>query len=332
MDISDKENTVEQASGNLLNAKLLNTKRLNYKASNTSNGKLRNNKIVKQKPGLTRLARVPLGGKDQNIAVPSLQRSQSSTHSFGDSKSQVKRLHVNKAPGISRSNSSLGFVYRQDELRTDKVNKSKHHELEFTNGALLDPHEADRAIDLVRPEDTDDLQKQDVVNPENVLNLLSTITERTEVLNARHLPITRDAKINVDPLKNSYRNKTSAQKTSLLDKSNGLIEKLAEDEDSIEIVPKKRQHLPYTPLGFELITQDELATFIGRKTSMEETNDVLNDPNDITSEHFSKEDIDLDFDYDNVPELPERNNETRKSICDDEIGLSTSDLNALLDF
>ncbi|WPK25915.1 hypothetical protein PUMCH_003251 [Australozyma saopauloensis] len=193
--------------------------------------------------------RVPLSGKNQNLIAP-LQRSKSFIpQNIPVSRPQLSGTTQNAAPvlaqkpGLSKSNSTLGFFHQPGKVSTKPARRITRDTNPHKND-VFPPLEAHRAKDLVPLFLTDSIKKHETETlPPLKTNLSDTFTERTASLHASNLPSIAAKGQFRDPVKKSTQ--------SVED----IIEDLAENEDSVEIVP--RRDLPaleenitgYTPLS-----------------------------------------------------------------------------------
>lgn len=252
--------------------------------------------------------RVPLGGKNQNVQIP-LQRSKS----FIPQNAQVARPSLSGTTSsyvpalaqkhtLARSNSTLGFFHQPSNPNPKLITKDTNpHKNEVFPS--LDAH---RVKDLVPRFSTDNLTKQAPLNlsPLNT-NLNDTLSDRTSLLHASNLPPRPSSRQFRDPVKKSSQS---------LDQ---LIETLAEDEDSIEIVAQK--DLP--PLEEEVTGYSPL-----RKSDLE----FLSTGRKQSLENHEVYDLSFDSTFDGDEE---QNIEFKTELeSTGSVGLSQKDLEDLLEF
>lgn len=188
-------------------------------------------------------ARIPLGGKDQNTAIPSLQRSKSLLQSAPKTASQTRLRQPGPAlarkPGLQKSNSSLGFTLTKNSLAVYNppvAAKAKPK----SSGKSLPAEDAARPKDLVPRFTTDDLRKPlHTPQPPLGVSLQDTISGQTALLHASHLPA--ETRHDVDPVKRSRGQLEAVMQREL------LLDRLAE-EDSVEVVAQRDVPVaPYVP-------------------------------------------------------------------------------------
>lgn len=194
--------------------------------------------------------RVPLGGKSQNVQTP-LQRSKS----FIPQNAQVTRPSLSGTttsfapmlvakPTLAKSNSTLGFFHQPSNSNTKTITKetNPHRNEAFPS---LDAH---RVKELVPRFTTDNITKQTPLNLSPLtVHLVETFSDRTSLFHASNLPNALSSHQFRDPIKKG------SQSFDL------LLEALAEDEDSVEIVAQK----DLTPLeegvsGYSPLRQSDL--------------------------------------------------------------------------
>lgn len=186
-----------------------------------------------------RARRVPLGGKDQNLvqSLPfaSLQRSQSSlTQKLPY---RAPQLPTSWQPTLGRSNSSLGFSHTKAALNSGRNNESGLEAPKPTRKTnplkndLLSADNAARCKALVPRFSADSLEKPQT----RQLGATSTL----QALAAPQLHAS-----NIPP---PQRTKEPAKKSAVT--MDDVIEALAEDESSIEIVPGQSAPLRDVPVG-----------------------------------------------------------------------------------
>lgn len=339
---SDKENALKQSLANNSKSNVLSTKSKNIPNNAENAINIRSN--AKQANSVTgqrnHIQRVPLGGKDQNKAIPSLQRSQSSLH---DNKQQRKKILLPKAPSLSKANSSLGFIHRSNRVQNDPLEKREQKDkLTNINSSIFNPDNAQRSKTLVQPHDTDSLVKHDLDNLNAFVSspLNTTITPHTKQLDASNIPRRDLNRGNVDPIKRDF--KQQRKKDDVLEskpdfkKLFEIHEDLIENEDSIEYVPHQEPQIPYHPHDVEPLDETDLEVFTKpnritlTKDNEHEYSEILKNEMDLNFEEINLDDPrNFSFNYDeneidayNKEEIPDT----------DEVGLNANELDELLDF
>lgn len=293
---ADKENTMKQVGSH--HAKE------NSKLAGQNDGEnFRVSKKPVSGPG-PRRARIPLGGKDQNKAFPTLQRSQSSITQPVQPPKQSRRrvLPSQKVPTLRKANSSLGFIHQKSfDVSSDPFSK------------ILLNHQ-------LQPKYTDSLVKKqnNSVPLPNIPSLASTLSTNTQALHSSNLPEIMAA--DVDPVKRSRGISLPAIPQHLID-----------DENSVETIPEPTK-LKYQPHDITPLTEDDLKIFSqsGRKVTEENRYD---NPKLLQLEINTKFDelyLDEELDFDREKENEEVDFENQPHP--DSVGLTAEDLNDLLDF
>lgn len=186
--------------------------------------------------------RVPLGGKDQNKAIPSLQKSHSSINSGTD---KTKRTKILSRPlTLTKAKSSLGFMYNDNLPGPDtKIRNSKQEKQAlFPPGDTLNAKHAERPSDLQLTNDTDNLIKNQLLVPTvpqgDHISLKDTITSKTKALYVSNLPDSDELRF-LEPIKKSRLKSTVQEKllqmSPLVDKVK-VPSYLVDDPSSIETV------------------------------------------------------------------------------------------------
>lgn len=192
---------------------------------------------------LDKRVRVPLGGKDQNQAFQ-LQRSKL----FIPQNATVLRPRqaLPKQPTLSKSNSSLGFTHQPSKIAPAANQFRNANPLKNERFPLEDAH---RPRDLVPRFSTDSLKKQQPKLQPLPVTLEQTLTHNTRQLHASNIvPSTQNR---ADPLKKGYQ----ALEQEGLD---AIIEKLADDKDSVEIVPHRLPPMHDIPVGSSALEKEDL--------------------------------------------------------------------------
>lgn len=340
---SDKENALKQTQVNNSKSNALTTKSRNIPSNSENAFNIRSNaKQINQNAGNRGpIARVPLGGKDQNKAVPSLLRSQSSLNA-GDNKQQRKKILLPKAPSLSKANSSLGFVHRSNLSTSEGSYKPQQNKkLANINKSIFNPDNAQRSQELVQPQDTDSLTKNITDAPTTPVgspSLPSTITPKTQLLDASNISHRDLNRNNVDPIKRNIKksNKINEQnKQADIKKSFQIHQDLIEDEESIEYVPVKGPSIPYKPSDMDSLTETDLELF------SKPNGITLTEQNEHEYPEIYKNEMDLNFQEINLDdpknfsfEYDDQDIEADDKVDEDtkNIGLNVDELNDLLDF
>lgn len=305
------------------------------------------NKISKY-PGKTqqqnsaRRTRIPLGGKDQNKAFPSLQRSQSninqSTHLKSTPFSLNRNVNINiqpsqvqskpkfqdrrkvlipKVPTLRKANSSLGFVHHQKNALSERLLKIKQ----------ANPLKNDLFGKVQQSTSTtDSLTKKTTHQLPSISNLKSTISLKTNSLNASNINNRDLYRNDVDPIK-----KIRGVATRII-----IPQHLIDDENSIEIVPQKEPALPYKPFDMDSLSEDDLQAFSNSNPPKETKENKYEYPEIHQNEIKLKfEEIDLDneliFDHEEINEI-ENSVDLKDQPKLESVGLTVDELNDLLDF
>lgn len=277
--------------------------------------------------------RVPLAGKDKNVVFPGLQRSKSSTASVlqnqplklnqgSNNSNQIHNYNRNqnqdqtqsnlqrlrplsssfKQPTLSKSNSSLGFTHRPTSVSlAAQIRNANPHK-----NSLFPLEDAHRTPELTPRFSTDSLKKTPTAPLPPLGNSLSdTFSENTTRLHASNVEQT--FQISGDPIKRSK-------------DQNDVIERLANDPDSVEVVAQQDMPVPrHIPLSLTpLLTLD--LEFI--RTG------VRNRP---MSPHMDLS-FDSTWDEDNIEDEEENMALEGEFAQTGLVGLSSEELNNLLDF
>lgn len=341
---SDKENALKQNQVNNSKSNALTTKSRNIPSNSENAFNIRSNaKQINQTAGNRGpIARVPLGGKDQNKAIPSLLRSQSSLNA-GENKQQRKKILLPKAPSLSKANSSLGFVHRSNPSTGESSYKPQQNnkKLADINKSIFNLDNAQRSKELVQPQDTDSLKKHITDAPTTPIgspSLPSTITPKTQLLDASNIPHRDLNRNNVDPIKRDIKKsiKISEQNQQAeIKKSFQIHQDLIEDEDSIEYAPIKGPSVPYRPDDMDSLTETDLELF------SKPNGITLTEQNEHEYPEIYKNEMDLNFQEINLDdprnfsfEYDEQGIEADEKVDEDtkNIGLNVDELNDLLDF
>lgn len=286
-------------------------------------------KVSNFRPTL-RFKRVPLGGKNQNTNTFELNRSKSTINS---NLSSLKPN--NKPPSLVKSNSSLGFqsvpVYQENtnkqagqfqnaepwtaEIGTKQVGESSRNSMSLPRSnrnikkrVSLDEQSHPALLSPKKPKlfQTDSLVKSDGTKRQPISNFETTLSERTEAMNARHIVNNDITRNNVDPIKPTNRRHSI----------DAMVSQHWQDE--IEFIPQD-----YTKKDSELLisfNDDELQYFSTPNVSHEFK---LTPPN---------EDLDLELDFEDGTGDEELDaNMTVDGNEKEGFGLNDEDLRNLLD-
>lgn len=244
--------------------------------------------------------RIPLGGKDLNTVIPTLQRSKSSLQS-GQQPLQATRLRqqgpsLPRQPLLQKSNSSLGFTPRSSIANTKS---------ERSRGSKLPPDEASREKELVPRFATDELKKSTYTPlPPLGTSLRETLSENTAQLHAKHVPM---AGRSGDPKK---RNKGQLAHEA---EHEQLLDQLA--EEGIDTVSQQDVPVPeYVPFDVPKLREEDLEflrTGARPVTAFKEWSDSENESDDDDMDNLALQ-KDLE--------------------AQGPVGLSTEELNDMLDF
>lgn len=260
--------------------------------------------------------RVPLAGKDQNLGFPGLQRSKSSVaqNQNGGQDLAQRSLRplsatLTRQPALAKSNSSLGFTHRpvSASLGTQIRNANPHKNQIFPSA------EAHRPNDLVPRFSTDSIKKADRSPlPPLGVNLRDTLSENTQQLHASKVIDRGIYKFPGDPTKRA-KGTDSAQAE--------LIERLAEDPESIEHVSQRDLPvLEHIPVGLVPLLNEDLE-FIRTGTRKSQPYTLILDISFESS-----------WDEDNIEDEEENAALGKELEQSGLIGLTTEELNELLDF
>lgn len=260
--------------------------------------------------------RVPLGGKDQNLSIPTHQRSQSSGFSFNDGKQQRKKV-LPKIPQLEKANSTLE-TGRSDVRRTEPVRQKLSYQRSVSD--TLSPKKANRSMKLTQEYDTDSLVKrQNAVGYENLKlekNLESTLTNQVDLLNARNILDIDANKTNADPIKRKQKS-ISTEADAWLDAHPDLL-----DEGSIQVIPSKPSSQTNDKYGIEPLN-DEILQKLRKDSPDRQDLDIFADSN----QDFGIEDVEL-----HMSSLDGENESCGLQKSDDlpTVGMSVDDMYGLL--
>ena len=262
--------------------------------------------------------RVPLGGKDQNKIIPGLQRLKLSlplTFQTAPLRQPGPGHVTSGMPALARSNSSLGFFNRPtkaaqpQEIARPKTNPHKNN--------LLPPAEQQRSTELVPHFSSDTLTKPPArVLPAPETSLKDTFSASTAKLHASNVDTYDFFAKNVDPVKKGARDPELEL----------LIDRLAEDESSIETRPERTEpELDDVPLGLSPLTELE-APFLFKDDPKPKLTDMFAPD---TKFHFEEAEDDV---CSETEAALNRAFHEELHTGDEPLGLSTADLETLLDF
>ena len=280
-----------------------------------------------------RFKRVPLGGKNQNTNTFELNRSKSTINP------NLSSFKYTKPPSLIKSNSSLGFqsvpVYQEhrQERKTVQIaapaprigetteRKPQKDSVRSTGPRSTKNVRKRLSLDeLSRPTllspkkqklfQTDSLVKSEHMKHAPISNIQSTLSERTEAINARHIVNNDITRNNMDPIKRSIRR-------------HSIDTMVAQHwKDEIEFVPQDYNKKD----GDSIVSfnDDELQYFSTPNISHEHKLTPPNEDLDL--------DLDLDLDFENDAGDEELGAEmTIDGIENEEFGLNDEDLRNLLD-
>ncbi|CCE86825.1 Piso0_005339 [Millerozyma farinosa CBS 7064] len=288
------------------------------------------------------IARVPLGGKDQNKAVPSLQKSHSSINSGAD---KTKRTKVLSRPlTLTKAKSSLGFMYNDNlpstepKIRNNKQEKQEKQVL-VPPGDTLNAKHADRLSDLQSSNDTDNLIKSQsrvpTVPQGEHINLNDTITSKTKALDVSNVPDGDELRF-LEPIKKN-RSKSIVQEkllqmSSLVDKVK-VPSSLVDDPSSIETVYPRNTKTINIPDDLDLFDiDDETAT---DRPKNDETKSVLlessNDLTDVPSPDLGMLKLDQSMSFDDSDDLVTQGTHPDHIDAGSQLGIDEKDLIDMLD-
>ncbi|GEQ67526.1 hypothetical protein JCM33374_g1191 [Metschnikowia sp. JCM 33374] len=194
--------------------------------------------------------RMPLGGKDQNKIFSGLQRSKSSLPSTFHTPPLRQQQHpLITKPTLAKSNSSLGFFTQPSKPSPPLQAIAKLPPTNPLKNNLLPPAESHRTAELVPRFSSDSLTKAPSRNlPALERPLSETLSDATSRLHVSNNMLEEPFARNVDPMKKGARGP----------EFESIIEALAEDEESIEIVPERNEPLlEDLPLGISPLSKSE---------------------------------------------------------------------------
>lgn len=268
--------------------------------------------------------RVPLGGKDQNAAFPTLQRSQTA-QTLGSGLSfpvQRKKVLLPRAPSLTKANSSLGIVHQrslvQPQPLVDRWTPVLRPKVSpFNNSLLHKKNEPRTSTDsLVRV-----IDHTKTYSPAEVPTLQSTFSRNVDSLHSRNR-ISRDINAgNVDPVKKAH---AAVRRKPVLEIPQALID----DPESVELVPEVPLPLPYHPVDMEPSTASDLELFSHPHKF------TVTQENEYEFPEIHQNEVKLRFreiDPDSLLDFEEEGNDDM-DVDSSHVGLNQDELNALLDF
>lgn len=286
------------------------------------------------------IARVPLGGKDQNKAIPSLQKSHSSINSGAD---KTKRTKVLSRPlTLTKAKSSLGFMHNDNLPSTEpkiRNNKQKKQVL-VPPGDTLNAKHAERPSDLQLSNDTDDLIKNQLRVPtvpqgEHV-NLKDTITSKTKALDVSNVPDGDELRF-LEPIKKN-RLKSAVQEKLLQMSSLVYHVKvpsyLVDDPSSIETVYPQNMKTINIPDDLDLFDIDDETEAIDRPRNDETKSDILansNDLIDVPSPDLGMLKLNQSMSFDELNSLETQGTHPEHTDTGSQLGIDEKDLIDMLD-
>ncbi|EGV63231.1 hypothetical protein PSN45_004497 [Yamadazyma tenuis] len=296
------------------------------KTNENSSAHLRGKQPISRPP---MAGRVPLRGKDENMSIPSLSRSQSSvdkldTNTNSLSTNTFKRTALANKPRFLKSSSSLGFTHNTSSRHkvapgSRSLLKSKTHvdpnaKLTYNNNTIFNPALANRVPELEQYTlDTDSLKKRIIKSKSPSKNLSDTITTQTAKLSSSSIP--RRQINDVDPVKKGPLMTVSNKLDQYIQDPERIkvFDELVNDENSVETIPPK----PIVADQHEIeLDEEDLMFFRTGKT-----NRIQAPVSKLRLEEIKLEDT--TFDMEDV---------SRESSDDEVIGLNEQELNDLLDF
>ncbi|KAK6202288.1 uncharacterized protein RJT21DRAFT_1698 [Scheffersomyces amazonensis] len=297
--------------------------------------------VTKPVAKMTKIARVPLGGKSNNRAIPTLDKSHSSLTSTNTGTSTSTNTNTNtdhrtniitrrvpvplsKPPLLSKANSSLGFSHsvRSFEPKTiSTIRRSERVILKKLNSKLAPP--------AVRTTFTDELVKKNQNQNQNpshtqTPNLISTITSHTDKLHSKNKVIHDINYNNVDPIKRSRR----------------IIPTIPHhgynyNYDYIETIPPKEDPLPSNPIGLEPLNNEDLQFFSKSTRSVVTSENIQDYPELQQNEdalNFEELDLDSNLSFDTMEQNISFDSESDlQDNSNGPLGLSAKELQDLLD-
>ncbi|KAK6462921.1 hypothetical protein DFJ63DRAFT_98982 [Scheffersomyces coipomensis] len=274
---------------------------------------------LKQDKFPKKFTRVPLGGKSNNQAIPSFDKSHS-TLSITDKKNLIRRVPLAKAPLLSKANSSLGFSHPLKEYKVidPKLNTySKIDDkvvLKKLNNELTSP-----SLNSVTTFTDEVVKKENLPTHQHIPNITSTLSSNTSKLNSTNR-INNDINYNnVDPIKKSHKPSLSLP---------------AVFPDYIETIPQKHAPLPSYPVGMEPLDQQDL-DFFSKPSRSEITNENRQDYPELLHNEDQLKFVELNLDSNLSFDSFEQNiSDADVDLQKDtgmSLGLSTKELEDLLD-
>lgn len=271
--------------------------------------------------------RVPLGGKDQNAAFPTLQRSQTA-QTLGPRPSfpvQRKKVLLPRAPLLTKANSSLGIVHHRslvnDRPLADRWMPAAKPQVNPFNNSLLHKKNEPQPF-------TDSLERvidhTKAYSRSEVPTLQSTFSRNLEKLHAKHKTSHDVNTNNVDPVKKAH---AAARRKPVLEIPQALID----DPESVELIPDAPLPVPYHPVDMEPSTASDLELF----SHPHKFTVTLENEYEYPEVHQNEiklqfREIDLDRNLDFGDEEMEEENDM--DIDSSRVGLNAQELNDLLDF
>ncbi|ABN68328.1 predicted protein [Scheffersomyces stipitis CBS 6054] len=275
--------------------------------------------MVSSKKSNVNRRRIPLGSKDQNQQIPSLNRAKTSLNTSAKHEATApvrKAIGPKKLPVLTKANSSLGFIHRKNEHI--EVSKSRPPTTKITpqlNSDLFENSSGHSSSNIV----TDSLLKKSILPKDPVVDLNSTLSSATAQLHASNI-INRDINANnVDPVK----------KTTMKTKFEDRIE-LPEGIEDVEVETIADRPLPLESYPVDMVPFDDVdLEFFSKpsRTVVTDENRIVY-PEVVEAEKELKSmaigDLQLEFDYEN-------NDDDGEEMDITTVGLSIDDMKDLLD-
>jgi hypothetical protein len=296
---NDQENRINVTSGD---SRIVNGEKSRAQAAKTS----------------SRFARVPLGGKQQNTVHGFNVKSHQNVPLLGKSYSTINTNKVTKlfrAPSLLKSNSSLGFIHKQDIAPVVPKQKSKVI-LKKLNSQWLHPNGATRHTQLVeRNLVSDNLQKKTGPELEKITSLNDTVFPTQ--LQPENIKCHDINKYNVDPVKKHHiPTQDTFNEFFKVDKIK-VPQHLIDDPNSVEAIPERKPTKQYHPHGIEPLSQGESLEFFSTLSNKPKHDDEV-----------PLEDLECDMDF---SINGNNHNEPQINNIEENLGLSVEELNELLD-
>ncbi|CCE85717.1 Piso0_005339 [Millerozyma farinosa CBS 7064] len=284
-------------------------------------------------PSQKSIARVPLGGKDQNKAIPSLQKSHSSINSGIDN---TKRTKVLSRPlTLTKAKSSLGFMYNDNLPSAEPKIRSNKQEKQVLvpPGDSLNAKHAERPSDLQSSNDTDDLIKNQSREPTlpqgEHINLMDTISSNTKALDVSNVPEGDELRF-LEPIKKNRSKSTVQEKllqmSSLVDKVE-VPSSLVDDPSSIETVYPRNTKTIHIPDDLDLFDIDMPQSDDIKKDNLAKSNDLT----DVPSPDLGMLKLNQSMSFDDSDDLETQDTHPEHTDTGSQLGIDEKDLIDMLD-